>query len=282
MAGLVTQGRARVVSDEQLRLRLLLRRRPLLLSLGTLRRLDSLVLATHLLDLPGRSNAYAVGSSMRPGRVDILPRFAPIPAPERGAGCALAGGRGGEGAALLACASSAAVAAASSSAADASAAAAAPAASAFFACSAACCRATSSCLRTAASSTAATEARRLLLNCSATAPGAWPAAPARSAAARRSANVDDEVTTAEFFSSAAFCFFQNCAQEASFRVSARLLWHEKESANRAHLRFLGSRLLLEQTRLGSLPPGFLLVAGWSEAADNLLRIGAGLGCDLVR
>ena len=45
---------------------------------------------------------------------------------------------------------------------------------------------------------------------------------------------------------------------------------------------LGSRLLLEQTRLGSLPPGFLLVAGWSEAADNLLRIGAGLGCDLVR
>ena len=80
MAGLVTQGRARVVSDEQLRLRLLLRRRPLL-SLGTLRRLDSLVLATHLLDLPGRSNAYAVGSSMRPGRVDILPRFAPIPHP---------------------------------------------------------------------------------------------------------------------------------------------------------------------------------------------------------
>ena len=281
MAGLVTQGRARVVSDEKLRLRRLLRRRPLLLSLGTLRRLDSLVLATHLLDLPGRSNAYAVGSSMRPGRVDILPRFAPIPAPERGAGCALAGGRGGEGAALLACASSAAVAAASSSAADASAAAAAPAASAFFACSAACCRATSSCLRTAASSTAATEARRLLLNCSATAPGAWPAAPARSAAARRSANVDDEVTTAEFFSSAAFCFFQNCAQEASFRVSARLaLAHEKESANRAHLRFLGSRLLLEQTRLRS--PGFLLVAGWSEAADNLLRIGAGLGCDLVR
>ena len=100
MARLVTQGRARVVSDEQLRLRLLLRRRPLLLSLGTLRRLDSLVLATHLLDLPGRSNAYAVGSSMRPGRVDILPRFAPIPHPN---GEPVVRSRGGGGARELRC-----------------------------------------------------------------------------------------------------------------------------------------------------------------------------------
>lgn len=89
-----------MVSDEQLRLPLLLRRRPLILRLGTLRRLDSLVLATHLLDLPGRSNAYAVGSSMRPGRVDVLPRFAPISYPK---GETVVRARGGRGARELRC-----------------------------------------------------------------------------------------------------------------------------------------------------------------------------------